>query len=99
MVSGNAKEPPMEWSIAMQDATHRRGTLLVAHGGRRGERCRKQSTGDARCWSHAARGGRRGERSRTQRTGDTHCWSHAVADAGSDGERNAPATHAVGRTS
>ena len=86
MVSGNAKEPPMEWSIAMQDATHRRGTLLVAHGGRCGERCRKQSTGDARCWSHAARGGRRGERRRTQRTGDTHCWSHAVADAGSDGE-------------
>ena len=78
----------MESSIAMQDATHRRRTLLVARGGRRGERHREQSTGDARCWSHAARGGRRGERRRTQRTGDTHCWSHAVADAGSDGGRS-----------
>ncbi len=99
MVSGNAQEPPMESPIAMQDATHRRRTLFVARAGRRGERRRKQSTGDAGCWSHAARGGQCGERRRTQRTGDKHCWSHAVADAGSDGGRNAPATHAVGRTS
>ena len=60
MVSGNAKEPPMEWSIAMQDATHRRRTLLVARRQGRPMRRAKQNATHRRHTLLVARGGRRG---------------------------------------